>query len=87
MYPSDAGMTPYQILVSGTRNVGDYFKKSDSFGTVEVGKRADLILVDANPLEDITNVAKLSGVMIRGKWLSREDIDKRLAVIEQRYKR
>jgi hypothetical protein len=82
-----AGMTPYQILVSGTRNVGDYFKASDSFGTVEQGKRADLLLIDANPLADIANVEKISGVMVRGKWLSREDIDKRLKTIEERYKR
>lgn len=83
----DAGMTPYQILVSGTRNVGEYFKSQDDFGTVEKGKRADLILVDANPLQDITNVAKISGVMMRGKWLSRADLDARLAQIEARYKR
>lgn len=82
-----AGMTPYQILVSGTRNVGEYFRNADSFGTVERGKRADLILVDANPLEDITNVARISGVMVRGRWIPKSEIDKRLAEIEERYKR
>jgi imidazolonepropionase-like amidohydrolase len=82
-----AGMTPYQILVSGTRNVGEYFAKSDSFGTVEKGKRADLVLVDANPLQDISNVEKISGVMVSGRWMSRADIDKRLAKIEEKYKR
>jgi imidazolonepropionase-like amidohydrolase len=84
---SAAGMTPYEILVSGTRNVGDYFAKSDSFGTVEKGKRADLVLVDANPLQDIANVAKISGVMVRGRWMARADLDKRLAKIEEKYKR
>ena len=83
----DAGMTPYEILVSGTRNVGEYFKAKDSFGTVEKGKRADLILVDANPLEDIRNVAKISGVMVRGRWMSRAEIDTGLRKIEERYKR
>ncbi len=83
----DAGMTPYQILVSGTRNVGEYFKAKDSFGTVEKGKRADLVLVDANPLQNISNLSKISGVMVRGRWISRAEIDAGLARIEERYKR
>jgi len=83
----EAGMTPYQILVSGTRNVGEYFKSQDAFGTIEKGKRADLVLVDANPLTDIQNVQKISGVMVRGRWYSRADIAARLAEIESRYKR
>jgi len=83
----EAGMTPYDILVSGTVNVGQYFAKQESFGTIEAGKRADLLLVDANPLADITNVAKISGVMARGRWLSREDLDTALAKIEAKYKR
>jgi imidazolonepropionase-like amidohydrolase len=82
-----AGMTPYQILVSGTRNVGDYFKASDSFGTVQPGKRADLILLDANPLTDVANVGRIAGVMVRGRWLSRTEIDERLAKIADKYKR
>lgn len=83
----EAGMTAYDILVSGTVNVGQYFAKQDSFGTIEAGKRADLVLVDANPLTDITNVSKISGVMARGRWLSREDLDTALAKIEAKYKR
>jgi imidazolonepropionase-like amidohydrolase len=83
----DAGMTPYQILVSGTRNVGDYFQASDSFGTIEAGKRADLILLSANPLNDIGNVSKIDGVVVRGRWLPRAEIDKRLAAIEAKYER
>lgn len=82
-----AGMTPYQILVSGTKNVGDYFAASDSFGTIEKGKRADLLLVNANPLKDIRNVSRISGVMLRGRWLPREEIDVRLGKIEAKYKR
>jgi len=78
---SAAGMSPWEILRSGTVNVGDYFRKSDQFGAVAKGHRADLLLVDANPLDDIANVAKISGVMIRGRWLSREEIDQRLTKI------
>ncbi len=83
----EAGMSPYEILKSGTVNVGHYFAKQDSFGTIEPGRRADLVLVDANPLTDIANVAKISGVMVRGRWLSRADLDAGLAKIEAKHKR
>ena len=54
-------------------------------GTISVGKRADLILVDANPLEDITNVQKRSGVMLRGKWFSEAELRKMLAKLAALY--
>ena len=76
-----AGMSPYEIIKSGTVNVGEYFKDHDDFGTVEVGKRADLLLVNANPLEDIASVADRAGVMVRGAWLPEERIQERLAEI------
>jgi imidazolonepropionase-like amidohydrolase len=75
---ADAGMKPYDILRSGSYNVGLYLKEKDNFGTIEVGKRADLILLDANPLEDISNIARRSGVMVRGRWLSEREIQSRL---------
>lgn len=82
----DAGMTPYQVLQSGTSNVGLYFKNKDDFGTIAAGKRADLILVDANPLQDIANVARRSGVMVRGRWFAEAEIQKRLEQIAGSYK-
>jgi imidazolonepropionase-like amidohydrolase len=75
---ADAGMKPYDILRSGSTNVGLYLKDKDNFGTIEVGKRADLILLDANPLDDISNVARRSGVMVRGRWLPEHEIQSRL---------
>ena len=78
---ADAGISPYEIVKSGTANVGEYFKAQDQFGTIAVGKRADLILVDANPLQDVANMEKRSGVMIRGRWLPASEIDARLAKI------
>lgn len=71
---ADAGMTPWQILESGTRNVGIYFQGKDTFGTVAVGRRADLLLLNSNPLEDVARVADRAGVMVRGRWLPESEI-------------
>jgi imidazolonepropionase-like amidohydrolase len=73
-----AGLTPYQALETGTRNVAAFFGTSPETGTIQVGKRADLVLLDGNPLTDIRNTARRSGVMLRGRWLTRADIQSRL---------
>jgi imidazolonepropionase-like amidohydrolase len=77
----NAGMSTYQILESGTKNVGEYFEAWDSFGTVAIGRRADLILLEANPLQGIENVSRRAGVMVRGHWLPENEIQQRLAQI------
>jgi imidazolonepropionase-like amidohydrolase len=76
-----AGLTPYQALETGTRNVATYFKRSKETGTIETGKRADLILLDGDPLVDIGNTTRRSGVMVRGRWLPQAEIERRLAEI------
>ena len=78
---TDAGMRPFDILRSATVNVGEYFKDKDRFGVIAPGTRADLLLLDANPLEDASNVAKRSGVMVRGQWLAEREIQTRLEKI------
>jgi imidazolonepropionase-like amidohydrolase len=75
----DAGLTPYQALRTGTKNVSTYFGTESTTGTVAAGKRADLVLLDANPLENIDNSTRIAGVMVNGRWLAKADIDKRLA--------
>ena len=82
---ADAGMTPYDILKSGTADMGAYFEDKDQFGTIEPGARADLILLEANPLEDIARLSDQAGVMVRGQWLSKEDIQARLDEIAASY--
>jgi imidazolonepropionase-like amidohydrolase len=72
------GFTPYQIIQSGTKNVGDYFKSKDNFGVIEVGKRADLILVEGNPLKDVASLSQRAGVMLRGRWLPESELRKKL---------
>ena len=85
----EAGLTPYQVLESGSKNVGLYAAQDlgldGSFGTVAVGRRADLVLLDANPLENITNLTKRAGVMVRGRWVPRSEIDAGLAALAARY--
>lgn len=74
----DAGLTPYQAISAGTRNAAELVGTTNEFGTVTVGRRADLILVDGNPLEDITQVSKQTGVMVRGRWLDKAQIQKKM---------
>ncbi|MTI88851.1 MAG: amidohydrolase family protein [Balneolaceae bacterium] len=81
----EAGMTPYQIIESGTRRVGEYFSSRDNFGTITVGERADLILINHNPLEDISHIKNHEGVMVQGRWFSRKIINKKLNEIKSYY--
>jgi imidazolonepropionase-like amidohydrolase len=74
-----AGLTPYQALETGTRNPAIVLGVPDSFGTVAVGRRADLLLLDADPLVDIRNVWKRAGVVLAGRWLPASEIEARLA--------
>jgi imidazolonepropionase-like amidohydrolase len=75
---ADAGISPYKILQAGTTAVARYLNDEAHSGTVAVGKRADLLLLDANPLQDVRNVARKAGVMVNGRWLPWAEIEKRL---------
>jgi hypothetical protein len=77
------GFTPYEALAAGTRDaasvVGNMTGRGD-FGTIEVGNRADLILVRVNPFEDITTIQEPLGVMAAGQWFDRNALDLLIAV-------
>ncbi|MDE0360537.1 MAG: amidohydrolase family protein [Rhodospirillaceae bacterium] len=77
----ESGLTPYQVLHAGTAAVADFLGAED-FGRIAEGQRADLVLLNANPLDDIGHFADSAGVMVNGVWLSRSDIDERLDAIE-----
>ena len=83
---ADAGLTPYQILQSGTRNISAHFGRPNDFGTVEVGRRADLILLDADPLASVANVQRRAGVMVRGLWLPEAELQRRLEALAASYR-
>jgi len=85
-----AGLAAYQVLESGTVNVARYaaehLRVDGAFGTVAVGNRADLILLDANPLLDARNVSRRTGVMVRGRWFSADELQRGLEEIAARYR-
>ena len=77
----DIGLTPYQALRTSTTAPFEYLGEIDKAGTIEVGKYSDLVLVYANPLQDIGNAAKVSGVLMRGRWLGKDEIKRRMKEI------
>ena len=86
----EAGLTPFQILESGTRSVARYVERDlgleARFGTVVAGGRADLVLLDADPLLNVRNLARRSGVMVRGRWLPAAELEQGLEEMARRYR-
>jgi imidazolonepropionase-like amidohydrolase len=70
----EAGLTPYEALATGNVNVAKFLQEEDSFGTIAPGQRADLVLLEANPLADVGNLRQIAGVMLQGRWLSQADL-------------
>ncbi|MBV8675091.1 MAG: amidohydrolase family protein [Acidobacteriaceae bacterium] len=70
----DAGLTPLQALQAASRNAARAVGVAGEVGTIEVGKTADLVVLSANPLEDISNVSKIDAVVLRGRYLSKEEL-------------
>ena len=81
----DAGLSNYAALETATRNPALFFGTIDKTGTIEKGKRADLVLLEANPLDDIANTQKRAGVMLKGKYYSQLEMDKWLNEIAPRF--
>ena len=78
-----AGFTPLEALQTATMNPAQFFGMGDTLGAVEPGKLADLVLLGANPLQDIANTQKIAAVMVNGHCYSDKDLDKMLAGVEQ----
>ncbi len=79
---ADAGLSPYSILKAATANAGACL--GADWGVVGEGKRADLILLSANPLEDVSNVSGIEGVVLDGQWFSRRMIDEKLESLKSK---
>ena len=74
-----AGLTPHQALRTGTVNVAKYMKQEGRSGVVRPGARADLILLEANPLENIANSMRINGVVVNGRWIGGQERQQMLA--------
>jgi imidazolonepropionase-like amidohydrolase len=74
----DVGLTPYQALRTSTTIPYEYLGEAADAGTIQVGKRTDLLLVDGNPLQDIGAAARISGVLMRGRWIHEAQIAARM---------
>ena len=77
-----AGFTPLEALQTTTINPARFFGMEDQLGAVEKGKLADLVLLSANPLEDIANTQKIAGVIVNGRYFYRAELDKMLGRVE-----
>ena len=70
----EAGLSPVEVITAATRNGALALRKLDELGTIEAGKRADLLLLNANPLEDVRNFRKIDQVMLDGEWVDRANL-------------
>jgi imidazolonepropionase-like amidohydrolase len=77
-----ASFTPLEALQTATLNPALFFGMEDQLGTVEKGKLADLVLLNANPLDDIANTQKIAAVIVSGRYFSSKDLEKLLAGVE-----
>lgn len=81
---NEAGLTPYQALVSATRTPCEWLGHLPDCGTVEAGKRADLVLLDADPTQAIENVRRISAVIVKGTVYTSGDLDQRMTELRTR---
>jgi imidazolonepropionase-like amidohydrolase len=81
----EAGLTPFAALEAATRTPAEFLNALGEAGVIERGKRADLILLEANPLLDISNTDKRAGVMARGRWMLEAELKKMLDEIAPRF--
>lgn len=79
----EAGFTPLEALQTATLNPAIYLNRTADHGTVEIGKIANLVLLDANPLEEISNTQKIYAVMAKGRYFDRQALDELLSEAEQ----
>ena len=77
-----SGFTPFEALRSATFYPAMFFTQLNNYGVIETTRRADLVLLDENPLADIRNARKISGVIMDGRYYSRKDLDTMLAQAE-----
>jgi imidazolonepropionase-like amidohydrolase len=81
-----AGISEYDILKAATLNAAQYMAEANQWGAIQKGMRANLILLESNPLENIENLRKIKGVMKRGQWFSASKITELIETCKQNYR-
>lgn len=82
-----AGLTPYEALRAATVNAAEFLSVGDRQGTVAVGQRADLLLLEQNPLSDVRNVSRRAGVVLRGRWMPEPELRAMMEALVRSYAR
>ena len=77
-----AGLTPLQALQAATRNAARFMGREQDLGTIQPGKLADLVLLEANPLDDIANTRRINAVVFGGRLFRKSDLEDMLAIVE-----
>lgn len=83
---AEAGLTPFEALSTGTTEPARFYGQSDQWGSIAPGRAADLIVLRDDPLDDIANTRSIEAVMVRGRYLARDELDAGLADIRERYR-
>ena len=81
-----AGLTPYQAVRAGTSDAAIFLHQEAEFGTISSGLRADLLLLKANPLDNVDNMDKRVGVMVAGRWFTEAELQQRLLALQDSHR-
>ncbi len=81
------GFTPYEALRAATSDAAEFMHSQNQWGTIRSGARADLILVEANPLDDVANVSRIAGVAVAGRWIPKIELNASLDRLAASYTR
>ena len=82
-----SGLSPLEVLQMTTLNGAQFLKREATMGTVDEGKNADLVLLDANPLVDVANLGKIAAVFLKGKYLSKDALKKKKKDVAAEYEK
>ena len=80
---NNAGLTPMQVLQAATSNPARHLGRDQELGTVQTGKLADLVLLDADPIQQISNTRRINAVVVNGRLLDRKTLDDMLSRLEK----